>query len=150
MNVDIFRLRILIDAPLEDVWQAWTSPIELAKWFVQAQHDGPYLPGMGYRWTWTNGTDEMGDVIEANEPVRLAFTFGPDSGVEITLAPFEGRTVVDLRQTQTHSDPEERAEWCMDCRSGWTFYLANLKAWLENGIDLREHTATDIPDLANI
>jgi hypothetical protein len=27
----------------------------------------------------------------------------------------------------------------MGCAMGWTFFLANLKAYLENGIDLRGH-----------
>ncbi|RYG42001.1 hypothetical protein EON79_19760 [bacterium] len=150
MNSEAFRLRILIAAPLETVWEAWTSPVALGHWFVKAQHDGPFLPGMGYRWVWASGAEETGDVFESDEPVRLAFTFGPDAGVEVTLAPFEGRVAIQLRQTQTHPNPEERAAFALECRQGWTFYLANLKAWLEHGIDLRESDAPELPDLVNV
>lgn len=150
MNFDVLRLRILIAAPLERVWEAWASSAEMARWFVEAKYDGYFLPGTGYQWTWVNGANETGEITEANEPVRLAFTFGPDAGVEVTLAPFEGRVAVDLRQTHSHQDPEDRAAFYADCDQGWTFYLTNLKAWLEHGIDLREKTAPDLPHLANV
>ncbi|RYG39505.1 SRPBCC domain-containing protein [bacterium] len=150
MNSDTFRLRIFIASPLETVWEAWTSPAALGKWFVEAHHDGKFLPGMNYRWVWANGGEETGEVFESNEPVRLAFTFGPDAGVEVTLAPFEGRVAVDLRQTQSHRDSEARAAFAQDCRQGWTFYLTNLKAWLEHGVDLRESQAPELSDLVNV
>jgi hypothetical protein len=36
------------------------------------------------------------------------------------------------------TNAEVRASRQFGCAMGWTFFLANLKAWLEHGIDLRE------------
>jgi hypothetical protein len=46
---------------------------------------------------------------------------------------------VVLRQYDIPTGDEEKVNIHLNCSCGWTFYLTNLKTYLEFGIDLREN-----------
>jgi len=45
---------------------------------------------------------------------------------------------VKVRQELFHGSLEDRAQIQYGWSISWTFWLSNLKCWVENGIDLRE------------
>jgi hypothetical protein len=49
----------------------------------------------------------------------------------------EGEKIVELLQENIPSDEAGRHMWHVGCKTGWTFYLANMKSLFEGGIDLR-------------
>ena len=48
----------------------------------------------------------------------------------------EGSTEVTLVQDNIPTDEESRMNLFVGCITGWTFWLTNLKAYLEHGITL--------------
>ncbi|MGB7068667.1 MAG: hypothetical protein WBD22_04175 [Pyrinomonadaceae bacterium] len=57
--------------------------------------------------------------------------------MQVALAEDAGETVCELRQLMTQETEEEKVYCFIECGLGWTFYLTNLKSFLEGGIDLR-------------
>jgi hypothetical protein len=49
----------------------------------------------------------------------------------------EGENIVELLQENIPTDEQGMHSWHLGCKTGSTFYLANLKSVLEGGIDLR-------------
>ena len=45
--------------------------------------------------------------------------------------------IVELVQTDIPTDEKGKQNWHIGCKTGWTFYMANLKSMLEGGVDLR-------------
>jgi uncharacterized protein YndB with AHSA1/START domain len=150
------RLRILIQASQEAVFEHWTRADLLGKWFLEASHQGsagkPWPAdkaveeGCRYQWTWANGISESGEFTQVEPSSLLALTFGDQIDVVVRFGEMEGRTLVEVRQTQEQSNLEARWSVCLDCTQGWTFYLTNLKSVLEGGVDLRER---EFPDISN-
>jgi len=54
--------------------------------------------------------------------------------------------IVELVQENIPDDDQGRLYYHLVCKTGWTFYLDNLKSLLEGGIDLRNKNA----NLANV
>jgi hypothetical protein len=48
-----------------------------------------------------------------------------------------GYHIVELVQENIPEDDNGKHNWHLGCKTGWTFYLANLKSLAEGGIDLR-------------
>jgi hypothetical protein len=48
-----------------------------------------------------------------------------------------GHMIVELVQTEIPTDDRGKHYWHLGCKTGWTFYLANLKSLFEGGVDLR-------------
>jgi uncharacterized protein YndB with AHSA1/START domain len=151
MTFESFRLAVLIDAPIEAVFEAWSTAKGLGRWFVTAVYaPEPVVEGTRYRWTWANDVAEEGEITQIEEPSLLAFTFSDDVGVVVRFGIVDGRTMVELVQHHGHADLEARQECYVGCLQGWTFYLANLKSVLEHGVDLREVRVPELPDLVNL
>jgi uncharacterized protein YndB with AHSA1/START domain len=153
MPVDFTQLRlcVLVDAPVETVFEAWTTSPGLARWFVTASFAPEWVEeGTRYRWTWANDYSEEGEITQLEGPSLLAFTFGTDVGVVVRFGEVDGRTMVELVQHHSHASVEDRQETYVGCYQGWTFYLTNLKSVLETGADLRETRLVDLPGLVNL
>jgi hypothetical protein len=45
--------------------------------------------------------------------------------------------IVELVQDNISTDEKGKELWHVGCKTGWTFYLANMKSMFEGGIDLR-------------
>ena len=91
------RLRRTYDAPIEDVWDALTSPERITRWFLPIS--GEYHIGGHYQLEGNAG----GEILSCEGPNRLRVTwvFGdptaPPSEVEVRLTPAgEGSTMLEL------------------------------------------------------
>lgn len=143
---------MFIDRPIEELYAAWLSAANLERWLIEnakfldsdrREIDRNTIVGNGarYVWEWSEGTVEKGEVLIADGKSSFAFTFGKGCTVAVTLSRLDGRTLVELMQTQTMTDVERKQDLYVSCSQAWTFYLTNLKSVYEGGIDLREKLA---------
>ena len=110
--------------------------------------------GDRYNWKWHNwhGKEE-GAILKANGTDFLEFTFANDAcKVSVQLEQAEGAVLLTLRQFEMATDEETKMNLYNGCSCGWTFWLANLKAYLEHGILLNEKDfdLTGIPQAGHI
>lgn len=92
------RLRRRYDAPVEDVWDACTSPERIARWFLPLT--GDLRPGGSYQLEGNAG----GEILRCEPPrlLRVTWVFGdaPPSEVEVRLSPGDDQdTVLELEHT---------------------------------------------------
>jgi uncharacterized protein YndB with AHSA1/START domain len=93
-----------------------------------------------------HGHRSAGRFLEVDPKHRIVhFTFGGDIGMStrVEVDPAEGGSL--LRLTHVGLPPGD-VECYAEVKSGWTFYLTNLKAFLEHQVDLREHSPQRIRD----
>jgi uncharacterized protein YndB with AHSA1/START domain len=106
------RLRRTYDAPIDEVWDALTSPARIGRWFLPI--NGEYRVGGRYQLEGNAG----GEILECDRPRRFKVTwvFGEPaspadiSELEVRLEPAgEGSTMLELDHTAIV--PDER--WAM-------------------------------------
>lgn len=148
-NPDIILQREL-NVTREAVYRAWTVPSELERWFFTDCEADVRLQGT-YRFHWrSRGNPEkdhvrFGTYLEVEAPhllgfewdgFRLPFQAKPTTVHVVFEDTDDGGTLLTL----THAGWGEEPEWQEERRShiaGWSFYLDNLKRYLEGGPDLR-------------
>ena len=133
-----FGETIFISRSPRDVFRAWTDPTELSRWLApRCEIDARRAGALRLKWDEYVETDR----VLAVEPDRSLLTTwgGEESPVRlaVTLTPDRGGTICQLHQYGMDADDSTRFTLFAGCKSGWTFYLTNLKAYLEHGIDLR-------------
>ncbi len=146
-----FVKKIDINTPADAVYLAWTIPDVLEKWFLRKadftisegkprkKHEN-IMAGDQYEWLWHGYGDdvvEKGEVLLANGVDKLEFTFGKAGIVTVDIGTVLGKTMVMLTQSEIPTDELSQVNYHIGCQNGWTFYLANLKSYLEGGKDLR-------------
>ncbi len=146
-----FAVRINTRAPHEKLYKAWATRGGLEDWFLRTAEfkkpDGSLRSnndliqkGDSYRWQWHGWPDEFveeGEVLSANGKDFFSFRFGKAGIVDIKLKEEQGESIVELVQHDIPTDDEAIKNWHIGCKTGWTFYLANLKSIYEGGLDLR-------------
>lgn len=65
------------------------------------------------------------------------FVFGKAGVVSVGLTEKAGDKIFWLKQEQIPADEPGKYNFHVGCKTGWTFYLANLKCVLQGGPDLR-------------
>lgn len=144
-----FTLRITVDAPVDDIYGAWSTSAGIEKWFLlSAGYTAPdggirdknerVDSGDTYLWKWfgyPGGTPESGKILEANGRDRFKFTFTENCIVTVSVLNEGGENIVELKQEKIQ--PDESLGIYLGCSTGWIFYMTNLKSVLEGGIDLR-------------
>ena len=91
-----------------------------------------------WRWHgWNDETTEYGTILDCNGTNSLKFSFGKAGDCLVTIKNEEGENIVELLQDNIPTDEQGMHYWHLGCKTGWTFYLANLKSLMEGGIDLR-------------
>src|SRR6187549_2638295 len=82
-----FQKKIAVKSPMQKIYDAWTVPSELEKWFLktarffdesglQLNMEDHIAPPMTYEFTWYLYPEtERGKVLKANGKDRLEFTF---------------------------------------------------------------------------
>lgn len=129
-------LEVDLDAPLEDVWAAWTSAEALASWWwihwddvvveADVRVDGRYRFA-----TAAHGMAVAGRFLEVVDRQRLAFTWewtdadgtSRDEAVQVDVAARPGGgTTLAVRHTGPWADDAPVASY----RAGWTFVLGEL------------------------
>ncbi len=146
-----FVTRINIQASTEKLYWCWATREGMEYWFLRLSEfktadgnlraNGEFVQkGDGYRWQWHGWSDEVteeGVILDANGKDFLKFSFGKAGNCSVTIKEEEGGNTVELLQDNIPTDEQGMHYWHLGCKTGWTFYLANLKSLLEGGIDLR-------------
>jgi uncharacterized protein YndB with AHSA1/START domain len=146
-NWNSFKKRILINKPLEVVYRSWTTKSEIESWFLekadfiysngQRKPDEFAQKGDKFAWKWNNWDfTEKGQILEANGIDSISFTFGSGGNVHINLKPTNFNTEITLIQDEIPTDEKSKMDIYVGCITGWTFWLTNLKAYLEHNITL--------------
>lgn len=134
-----FTQRVAVAAPVEQVFKMWTDPDHLRNWFV-TDAKIELRKGGNYEWKWVAGVKEKGKVLDVRKPSKLSFTFA-GSVCDVTVKKDKRGSLVILHQHKIPKTEKGKSEIHLNCSCGWTFYLTNLKTYLEYGIDLRETNA---------
>ena len=148
--------QVYIKANVEQVFQAWVIPNQLERWFIATAHytvpDGaPRQPnelvrsGDDYHWQWHQDLEVQGKVLKVVENEVFQFTFGTNNDgkaivVTVTFSYDGDETLVQLSQSNMTDTPADHVGYHLSCNLGWSFFMTNLKALLEHGVDLREKT----------
>jgi uncharacterized protein YndB with AHSA1/START domain len=146
-----FTRKININASVESIYDAWTIPELLERWFLRDasfKRSNDTLrekmlhinKGDKYTWMWHGHGDdivEKGEVLIANEKDKLQFSFTGGGIVTVDIGDAMGETIVMLTQDKIPTDDKGKVSYHLGCLTGWTFYLTNLKSVMEGGIDLR-------------
>lgn len=121
------------DIDLTTMWSLWTDPQHAANWFRPSLEEfGPTVatidPRVGgiYRLEMIRTTGEVhattGQIVEIDEPNRLAFTWRWDgteeeSLVEVTFTPHDAKTTVAIRHSRLASQEaaDQHAEGWVGC-----------------------------------
>lgn len=148
-----FSKRIAIKSTLSEIYDAWTVPDRLEKWFLERavfqQAENTRLEpsqslekGCVSDWYWYLDPSPMhGEIRAANGKDYLQFTFEGSCMVEVQLSLLDKYVIVELRQYNIPQDDYSKQHIRLGCSGGWSFYLNNLKSIYEGGIDLRNKDA---------
>jgi Activator of Hsp90 ATPase homolog 1-like protein len=149
-----FTRKIAIRAKLSDIYNAWTIPSEIEKWFLSKATfadtnetpvgvNSPIQEGFSYQWNWyLYDITERGKITGANGKDFLQFTFAGDCLVDIHLSIQGDDVIVDLTQKNIPTDDHSKQNIRLGCHAGWSFFLVNLKSVYEGGLDLRNKDAS--------
>jgi uncharacterized protein YndB with AHSA1/START domain len=144
-----FTKRIAIKANISDLYNAWTIPQEIEKWFLskavfdrpngeRVQRDENIKDNDTYQWSWfLYEITETGKIILANDKDLLRFSFAGDCLVEVKFTQAQNDVIIELTQSNIPTDNQSKIGIRIGCDSGWSFFLVNLKSVYEGGIDLR-------------
>jgi len=147
-----FVRKIHINVPIEKVYKCWATKHKLERWFLKKatfrSENGTkraskefIQTGDSYVWKWHNWDGEQkGSIIEANGKDKIVFQFA-DNVVEIVLSRQKGMTLVKLTQSEIKLDEDSKMNNFVGCSNGWTFWLTNLKSYLEYHVLLHDKTA---------
>jgi uncharacterized protein YndB with AHSA1/START domain len=119
-----------VSAPIEQVWEAWTDPHQLANWFTEHAEIDLRVGGR-YR----NSDGDEGEYLEVLPPRRLRFTweqpdYAPGGVVAVELAPADEGTIIHVEHANVACDDAE------DLEIGWNWSLDSLVSFLESGIGI--------------
>jgi len=134
---------------MEKLYWLWSTKAGITSWFLS---DAKFYDSLGekrsieehiqagdsYTWFWHNWDEqEDGKVVQANGKDFLQFEFG-NSLLDIHFQQ-EGEVVIlNLKQHEIPTDEDSKLKIHFGCSNGWTFWLTNLKAYVEHGILLNE------------
>jgi uncharacterized protein YndB with AHSA1/START domain len=146
-----FTVRINVAAPEPSLYNAWATKDGMESWFLRLcdyqrpgagalDEEEKVKAGDSYTWRWFGYPDDVvehGSIIEANGSDTLRFTFGKAGICTMRIYNENDARILELEQEDIPADEHGRMYYHVDCKTGWTFYLANLKSLYEGGIDLR-------------
>jgi uncharacterized protein YndB with AHSA1/START domain len=146
-----FTTRIPVKAPIEKLYWCWATREGMEYWFLRLSEykkqtgelrafTEPVQKGDSYRWRWHGWSDEVteeGKILDSNGKDFFQFSFGNAGNCTVTIKTVLGENMVELLQDNIPDDEQGKQYWHVGCKTGWIFYLTNLKSLLEGGIDLR-------------
>jgi hypothetical protein len=154
MNWNHFDQKIFIQANPSVMYDAFATSRGMESWFLrkctykreeEVLLEKDYVkPGDHYHFLWhgwDDATDERGTFLQANGSDVVEFTFNghgaTDMIVKVTLEEYGLGSLLTLSQYNIPDTEEGKSFWHLGCKTGWNFYLTNLKAVIEHGVDLR-------------
>lgn len=146
-NWNTFTKRIHIKKSVRSVYNCWATKSQIETWFLEKadyksvedfrKPDELIQKGDSFWWKWNNWDfTEEGQILDANGDNFISFTFGSGGNVDVLLKEKNDLTEVILTQYDIPTDEKSKMELYVGCISGWTFWLTNLKAYLEHDITL--------------
>jgi len=150
LSFNSFTKKIYIKAPIEKIYWCWATTTGICSWFLRnasykdkagvVRNPEAYIAaGDEYIWEWHNWDGkEKGNVLNTDGGSFIIFSFAEVCKVTLTLEEMENAVLVSLEQSEIPLDEDSKMNIYTGCSNGWTFWLANLKAYLEHGILLNE------------
>jgi hypothetical protein len=146
-----FTVRINVNAPIEKLYHAWATRSGMEYWFLRLSeykntngslrnYDELIEKGDSYKWLWygyPDETAEYGEILDCNGKDFFKFSFGKAGNCTVKIYKEESETIVELSQDKIPTDEQGKHYWHLGCKTGWTFYMTNMKSLYEGGIDLR-------------
>lgn len=144
-----FEKKIYIKSTVEKLYELWATGKGITSWFLSQatfKDKNGNLKDVTefvqsedtYTWHWHNWDGKAeGTITKANGKDFLEFTF-EGSKVSISLEEKNNVVIVSLKQFEIPEDDESKLRIHFGCSNGWTFWLTNLKAFIEHGILLNE------------
>ncbi|WP_299437615.1 SRPBCC domain-containing protein [uncultured Aquimarina sp.] len=144
-----FTKKIYVHASAKKLYDLWATSDGITSWFLK---EAEYITSTGnkrdpserfqkgdsYTWSWHNWDDkEEGEILEANGQDYIELLFG-GCKVSVKLEEKNDVTIVILTQFEIPEDDDSKLKLHYGCSNGWTFWLTNLKAYIEHGILLNE------------
>jgi uncharacterized protein YndB with AHSA1/START domain len=150
-NWSLFIVRIPINAPSQELYDAWTTRKGMEHWFLrmaefktpdgQLRKDDEHVQrGDTYTWRWYGWSDDIeehGKILLANGHDYFQFKFGEAGICTVNIKQEQGYNIVELVQSDIPTDEEGMHYYHLGCKTGWTFHLTNMKSIFEGGADLR-------------
>ena len=135
------RVHRLLQATPRRVFEAWTSPVELARWFPR-EVEGTLQPGTRtvLRWPDQSIWWEMIRVVPDRE-VTFRWPWLVDDGwrtvVTVRIQRERSATLVSLEDGPFDTSDPRLVDAYAQAAAGWAEALAQLAAHLDFGVDLR-------------
>jgi len=144
-----FTKKIYIKSTKEKLFWSWATEEGICSWFLRSaeyKRNGNNIEpqefvkaGDAYTWMWHNWDEqEEGTILEVQKNEFIRFSFAGNCEVLVTLEQQDDAVLVSLAQTKIPEDEKSKLQIFYGCSNGWTFWLVNLKAYLEHGILLNE------------
>jgi uncharacterized protein YndB with AHSA1/START domain len=129
-----------IEAPVSQVYRAFTNETALREWLCDGARAHPAKGGRVHLW-WANGYYATGEYRKLVADQAVEFTWlgrgePRETRVSVTLQPDGEATVVSLAHQEVGTG-RKWAEAAEAIRRGWEQGLENLRSVLETGHDLR-------------
>lgn len=155
MDWSTFTIKQPVKASKEDIEKLFSTSEGLEKWFLRSANFKNFenkeiakteklVAGNTYHWLWHGYPDEIfeeGKILEPKKDEIIRFVFGTAGTVAVKIILENGETIIELTQSEIPTDENSKINFHAGCKSGWTFYLLNLKSILEFGNDLRKKNA---------
>ena len=142
MSKPEFVYTTYIETSAEKLWQALTSGEFTERYWFGHRVASDWEVGSPYKFTKNGTTTDVGEILEADPPRRLSYTFQhvtneearkqPPSKVVFAIEP-HGKLV---KLTLTHEGFAEGNKHLDGISKGWPAILSSLKSMLESGTAL--------------
>lgn len=150
-NWNTFTVSIPVNAALAKLYWCWATRAGMEYWFLRlSEYKNPegslrnkdefVQQGDSYKWLWHGWGDdtvEEGTILACNGKDFIKFSFGKAGNCTVYIKEEAGHIMMELIQDEIPADEHGMQYYHLGCKTGWTFYLTNLKSLLEGGIDLR-------------
>lgn len=150
-NWSSFTVNLPLDQSKDRIIDAWLTQKELEKWFLKLaefktrngeirKKEEVIQPGDQYRWQWfgwPESVEEHGEILKPQDDEFLRFIFGKSGTVSVKVVTENNQTIIRLIQENIPVDEHSKMNFYVGCKTGWTFYMLNLKSILQGGPDLR-------------
>ncbi len=150
-NWSTFTVRIDVQASTEQLYAAWATRAGIESWFLRSseyksstgairKNDEFVETGDTYTWLWHGWPDETvehGSILDCNGKDYFKFSFGKAGNCTVRIYEEQGETIVEIVQDAIPDDDTGRHMWHIGCKTGWTYYLTNLKSVYQFGVDVR-------------